>query len=206
MIDFYEGLFKECLGGKGAPGVGEVRLFVAPFKNSPESAQDLRDAVLTSLMLYKGEKLVCSVPESMALQYAVVCAFLKALTGAGSDQHSTGRVQAFIGKIITSIHELGLSGSEWASKMTEDILRVCQKCETPGIKSACCTVLAAVGFSLERYEEIILKQLYHCVCDSRAAVREAAVAALGRVQVCLLVFHCHQLLIYMPSEDAFISC
>jgi hypothetical protein len=58
MNDFYGELFKECLDSKGAPGAVEVRMFVAPCRDNPESGQDNRVKALMSLKLYKGKRLV----------------------------------------------------------------------------------------------------------------------------------------------------
>ena len=93
-------------------------------------------------------------------------------------------LQALIGTVLTSIHSLDHAGAEWACGTTEAVLRVWQQCETPSVKAACCTALAEVGFTLQNYQESIMTQLRHSLTDSRAAVREAAVAAVGRVQVC----------------------
>lgn len=57
-MEVYEALYKECLGGKAAPGAGDVRMFVAPFKNSADAGQHLRIETLMALKTYKGEKLV----------------------------------------------------------------------------------------------------------------------------------------------------
>lgn len=95
-------------------------------------------------------------------------------------------LQALIGTVLTSIHSLDNAGAEWACGTTQEVLRVWQQCETPSVKAACCTALAEVGFTLESYQESIMTQLRHSLSDSRAAVREAAVAAVGRVQVCYI--------------------
>jgi hypothetical protein len=120
-------------------------------------------------------------------QVDVVCTSLNA-TSTPAYHLSPWHVQAFIGKIINAVHKLGTSGSAWASQLTEDVLRICQRCDVPAVKAACCTVLAEVGASDERCHQDFLKQLHHCVSDSRAAVREAAVSALGRLEVCILIF------------------
>lgn len=91
-------------------------------------------------------------------------------------------VQAFIGKIIKSVHDVGEVGAEWASQMVEHLLDKGKNCETVAVKAACCTALAE--FSSKRLnQQEILHLLYHCTSDSRAAVREAAVEALGNMQV-----------------------
>ena len=66
--------------------------------------------------------------------------------------------------------------------MVEDLLDKGKNCETMAVKAACCTALAESSSKGLNQQEI-LHLLYHCASESRAAVREAAVEALGSIQV-----------------------
>ena len=93
-------------------------------------------------------------------------------------------MQVFVGRTIKSVYDVDDRGARWASQLVEDILSLWKRCETVSVKAACCAVMAEFSSSTGLNQPNVFQQLFHSACDSRAAVREAAVAALGSMVVC----------------------